>query len=768
MLEKIIDFCLKRSHLVIATFVVLFLFCLFQIPNIKQVSDVSQLASRDDDIILLNSEMDKVFGSTRLSLMTIKDAFNHEQLKLIQVFIKDLEKNKDIKDVISLFSEKYLAGANGSFEVQDLALRDLPNEVDIKSLKQKLKSFPLYYQSLFSGNDLNITIQFDNSVTDQEMHEIITQSIQKIDGDTSKWFLSGWPEINNSIKGIMDRDLMILVPLIYLIIAIVFFALFRSLRGIIIPSITIGVGIVFAVGFMPLFDLSLNVVSNAIPTLLVAIGTSDGVHYMAKYYHYSSQFKDHHKLIKKATMVIAPTIILTSITTMGGFLSNIFNPVNSIAEFGLITAVGVFGAGLASFILIPAILSKFKLTQKEQKQTTKIDLIIGTYLEKIFQFVQNQKKLITLTSTLGLLACIYLALGLKPNYSLLGYFKPDSSVVTDAQIVSKNFGGIIEFNIVVDTNKADGLINAQTLKVIDEEVRAFKALHSEDISFITSLADYIKNMSRAYNGEQTYYKIPSDSDEIGQYLEVYSWSGDSGDDLKYVTNLDYSIGRIYGRFLSKKDEQGHLKERNISYYEGILNEFSSKLRQRLDPQYNIFQYGELPMWISTLHKIVEGQVKSVLAAIVVVFLIIFPILKSLSLTLIGLVPILISVFFNFAFMKVFNINLDIATSLVSAMAIGIGIDDALHFLITYKRNLNESQDDLACLKETVLSTGKAIFSTSLTLVLGYSVFFFSSFKPLNYFGLLNILTIIMATIATIFIVPALIIIIKPKNKRISP
>ena len=102
------------------------------------------------------------------------------------------------------------------------------------------------------------------------------------------------------------------------------------------------------------------------------------------------------------------------------------------------------------------------------------------------------------------------------------------------------------------------------------------------------------------------------------------------------------------------------------------------------------------------------------------------------------------------------------------MAIGIGIDDALHFLITYKRNLNESQDDLACLKETVLSTGKAIFSTSLTLVLGYSVFFFSSFKPLNYFGLLNILTIIMATIATIFIVPALIIIIKPKNKRISP
>ena len=138
-----------------------------------------------------------------------------------------------------------------------------------------------------------------------------------------------------------------------------------------------------------------------------------------------------------------------------------------------------------------------------------------------------------------------------------------------------------------------------------------------------------------------------------------------------------------------------------------------------------------------------------------------PILKSISLTFIGLIPIVVAIIFNFTFMSLFNISLDIATSLVSAMAIGIGIDDALHFLQTFKRMRKEEPDYYLSLLKTVQITGKAIFATSVTLVIGYSVFFLSSFTPIVHFGLLNILTIIMATISTIIYIPLAIMVFKP-------
>ena len=272
-------------------------------------------------------------------------------------------------------------------------------------------------------------------------------------------------------------------------------------------------------------------------------------------------------------------------------------------------------------------------------------------------------------------------------------------------------------------------------------------------------------MSKAYNGSEEYYRVPESNNAIAQYLEVYSWSGEVDEDLKYVTDSNYRIGRIYGRFKLQLDDEGNLDERNLRYYEKVVNEIKHDLENSIQKPVDIRLYGELPMWISTLYKLVNGQINSVLVALFIVFLMALPILRSLKLTLIGLIPISIAVCFNFAFMAIFNIQLDIATSLVSAIAIGIGIDDALHFLLTYKRLAKETDNLEDALKETMKVTGKAIFATSITLVLGYVGFLFSSFRPVNHFGLLNIITITMATIATIIAIPLAILILKPFNSK---
>jgi predicted RND superfamily exporter protein len=759
MIDKIISYCLNSPKKVIYTFIALFILSLSQIPFLNQVSDISQLISKDDKVIELNTKMEKIFGSTRLSLLSIKDGITTSNIKEAKKIHSDLQKHQDVVDVISIFSEKYLSGSEGTFEVEDLVQEVPTNQTELIELKKRLKSFPLYKYALFNEIDLNLMIQFKTGTTDQEMSEIINNIIQSSPLRNSI-YISGWPEINNSIKGIMDRDLFILIPLIFVIITIIFYFLFGSWRGIIVPLLSIIIAITCSTGFMALCGISLNVVSNSIPILLVAIGTSDGIHFLTKYYHYAPEYKNHRELLSKTTRIIAPTILLTSITTMGGFLANLLSPVQSISEFGVVTAVGVVIAGLASYILTPAILTLFSYPILSDRKSIQDKLFIQ--FSDYFYIIINKYKFICGFALLILVTFSASQIfKLRANYTLLGYFSPQSAVVKSAQVVSSSSGGLIEFNIVVDTKKENGLLNSKILNAFDQSINEIKSEYPKDIVYVTSLADYIKNMSKAYNGSQKYYRVPKSNDEIAQYLEVYSWSGEVDEDLKYVTNDNYSTGRIFGRFKLQQSKEGFIIERNLRYYEKIVNRFMTKLNSKITVPVEIKNYGELPMWIKTLYDIVEGQILSVIAAIIVVFLMALPILKSLSLTFIGLIPIIIAISFNFAFMNAMGIQLDIATSLVSAMAIGIGIDDALHFLLTFKRINKENNDYKSSLHETMRVTGKAMFATSVTLILGYSVFFFSSFTPINHFGLLNIVTIILATFATILAIPLAILIFEP-------
>lgn len=762
MIAKLIQLSLNRPRLIISLFLILLTCSAISLPFLTQVSDISQLISKQDQVIKFNKEMEKVFGSTRSSLITLNDAFSVPKLAEIKRIQSLLLKKDKITDVISVYSEKLLTSEGGSFEVTDILKATPKNKNDIQKLKQRLNSYSLYDYSIFHGSNINILVQFDSDVNDEYMSSVV-KSVLDTSELKEKFITSGWSEINNSIKGTMDSDLYVLVPLVFIIITIIFFYFFRSWRGILIPLATIILAIASAIGFMSLFGISLNVVSNSIPVLLVAIGTSDGIHFLTKYYYYAPEYRENHRdLISKSSNIIAPTILLTSLTTMAGFLANLFSPVESISQFGLITAVGVFIAGIASFLLIPSLLTKFDLPIR-LKNEGGYQKVFSILSNSLFHLIKKQRFLVFFSLVLLTLASLYTAMELKSNYTLLGYFNPKAPVVKNAQAVSKSFGGLIEFNLVIDTKRESGLIDSNILSAFETVVTKYKKKYSKDLVFVASLSDYIKNMSRAYNGDEKYYRIPQTNDEIAQYLEVYSWSGEVEEDLKYVTDPTYQIGRIYGRFKLQENSAGDAIERNLRYYEKIVNEMSYDLQKEISTDVDIRLYGELPMWITTLKNIVQGQIHSILVAIVIVFLITFPILKSIKLTLIALIPIIIAISFNFAFMRIFNIQLDIATSLVSAMAIGIGIDDALHFLLTFKRIHLQTSNLETALKETMQLTSKAIFATSLTLTIGYSVFFFSSFKPINYFGLLNILTILFATLATMIAIPAAILIFAPKQ-----
>ncbi|MCB0420306.1 MAG: MMPL family transporter [Bdellovibrionales bacterium] len=734
--------------------------------RLKQVADVSQLVSQEDVSYQKKLMMEPIFGDSSFVLVAIEKGFNIEDAQKLKAVTDSLMENQIVKKVSSIFSVKHLEADGGGFQVVDLAPKAPVQLEDLEVLKKRLETYPIYDGQIWSKDSDSLTffVEFKKGTTEEEMTYAVEGLLTK-ENVGPHWNVSGWPVINTAIKKFMDRDLMILVPLVFIITSVFLFFTFRSWQGVVFPLIGIGFAIVLSMGMMSWVGISLNVVSNAIPILLIAIATSYSIHFLTKYYLVQRDFPSHSREehLRLTGKRIFGTIVVTAATTMGGFLANIFSPVKTIQEFGFITAVGVAGAAASALFLIPALIKVFGGGKGFQGDTSlsKWSPLLSQFSDKI---CQNPIKVIVVS-----LAIVFLFLWQIPyvtsNYSTLGYFRDHSEIVQATRKVSSAFGGILNFNIVIDSQKRDGAAKSYVLKAMDKVSENLKSLYPEDVKVTVSFGDYVKQMSQAYNGRSSLYKISDNDSEIAQYLEVYSWSGDVEEDFKYVADVDYQKVRLTGRFSLIENEDGTFSEKPIQYYQDIVEQITSGLQSELGDPFEVYNYGDIEMWRNTLQRIVKGQIYSILAAVSVVFLMTLTVLRSPFLSLYSLIPTLFAILTNFAFMAWMKIELDIATSLVSAMAIGIGVDDSVHFLLSFKGNLENSKGVLLALRETMITTGRAIVNTTAALVAGYSVFLLSSFKPLGYFGFLNILAIVSATLATVFILPSALMVTYSRRGR---
>ncbi len=774
-MKHLFELPIKKPKLVLLSFLFLGLFFATNTLFVQQAADVSQLVDPHSPVRLQNLKMESIFGNSKLVLIRVTNAFNQESLGKIKAFVDLLGEDEDLVKVTSIYSEKFLKNTGAGFDVSDLVAEVPKTEEEIAELKKKLLEKDIYSGNLIGLDEdsLNLVIEFSKELNEEQMKQRVDTALEKIESDES-WSVSGYAMINATFKNMMDRDLEVLIPLVFLVIGLILLVSFKSFEGIVFPILSIIFSILVAVGAMPLLGANLNIVSNAIPIILIAVGTSYGIHYLTQFYIEKNNYPGESKesLISKTSHHIAPTILLTALTTMAGFLSNLASPVKTISEFGVITAFGVIAAAFSAFVMIPAFLRLFHKIKTEGsiertpaeahkvKSFSKVDGVINKFLEVNNSAVQRRP--------IGILLLFVLVVALTPifikdittDYRILGYFSPDSQVVTDARSISKSFGGVLDFNVVVDAKERDAGAKATVLLALQNLSDRLKKRIPE-LVISTSLGDYVKMMGEAYNGSKKYYRIPEDDVEILQYLDVYSWSGNLQQDLRYVTDQDFRFVRLLGRFQLEELPDGSFREKPIQHYEKIITDEIQQLKKDIGENSKVYFYGDIPLWSTTLSEVVEGQIQSIFLALLVVFLIAFPVLRSAVLCFVALTPIVVSILVIFAAMGLLGIQLDIATSLVSAMSIGIGIDDSLHFLLSFKKYQQKHRDVKMAIELTFKSTGKAILFTTIALVLGYSVLQFSVFSPIRSFGLLNVMAISVATVTTLLAIPAILLLIAP-------
>jgi hypothetical protein len=769
MFNGLVVFSVKRPWWVIlASFIVFALFA-SQLPKLQVDGRVEALVPEHNAHVTLRNEMEKVFGAAGFIIISVSEdeVFTQPVLASAYALSKQLSQSPHVREVHSIFSKQYLQGGGGTFEVGQIVDDPDSGRFNPVLIQQRLASDPVYRGNLLSldGKGLALLVEFNAGTADQVATELVEQALGEA-GLQGRWPIAGLAVIQHEMKRYMDRDMGVLMPLFLVVLAALLFLSFHTARGVLVPFAPILLAVVASTGLMSMLGIKITIITNLVPMLIIAVGSSYSIHFLNEYYRQVGLAPEGFStaILRATGQHIGPIILLAAATTFLGFISNVFNPIVAIRDFATTLGFAVVVLWMANLTLLPAIISLLKPIKGVRNGHAKgrFNRVLDSLLELLGRGIVNRRWWVLGLGALLIGSSAYYLQQVKVESSGLSFFKEDSNLVRSSRAISQSFGGVVGFNFVIDTGKVDGAKDPAVLATL----AAFKDwLHSEygdQVKVTLSLADYVKQMSGAYNGDQSYHRIPQSAEEVAQYIEIFSWGADVRESLRNVVDEDFRLLSFGGRFALIEYPDGSYREESLQNQKRIIDAASAWLKTNLPAGVEAKPYGDIMIVSDINDSIIRGQIISVALALICVFVVTTLVFRSLLGGIISLIPVSLAVAVNFGFMGLFGIPLNIATALVSAMAIGIGIDDTIHFLMTYKQQVRQHGNYPRAFVETLQQSGRAIIYTSLALIGGYLVLMASPFTPIIYFGVLNIVTILSATLGTLLLLGAVILVLQPR------
>ncbi len=678
-----------------------------------------------------------------------KGIYNPETLQAIKDISQGLTNFPvfDESDIMSLYTADNIIGSEDGMDVKSFYERVPSSGEKLEEIRNNVRTNDMVFGRMVSEDETValVVAGMKSGTFTAELHDSIVDYVRQYENADNRVYIAGRPIVEGTLAMLAPADMKRMVPIVILVIGIVLYLLMKSFRATLATLLTVFVSTVWAFGLMSVTGVPVYSVSTMIPVMLIAIGVAYGIYF---YNHLNRYYQEHPgtpplPALQYTVKILFVPLSMAAFTTVIGFLSLLSSQVYPIKYFGIFTAFGIFSAWVLALTLLPAAVLLFGYRYKAQK--TDVKNIGGG---RAFRFISNRLLLNRwwVYGIVGALLIISLVGITKVwiNSSFLDKFEKESEITLTDAFVNSKFGGTSTLNVILESNQPDAFKQPENLLIMDEIQNETEKLPLVGNSF--SLADYLKRMNKVMNADRDeFYAIPSDDEMVAQYLLLYEMSGDPENLLK-VINYDYNRTNL--TFQLKGDDSKTIDEalEVIKQYEKRLNERGITL--------NYAGSGYKALVFSDL--ILQGQIKSLLISLLTVLVLLIIMFKSVKAGLIGSVPILITAILSFGIMGLFNIPLSTTTALLSSIAIGIGIDYAIHFLQYYKLNLRHSKLKVTAIYRTMNQTGKAIMFNAIVVISGFLVLIFSVFPPNRALGALVSLNMFTSLLGTLTIMMILV------------
>ena len=576
------------------------------------------------------------------------------------------------------------------------------------------------------------------------------QSEVKQNGDS--FYLAGRPVIEVTSGMHALKDMQVMIPLLLAAIAITLFLIFRTARGVLLPLFVMGAAIVWTMGIMELAGVPLYTISTMLPVILVAVSIGDSVHLLSHYYDHvlHDAHRSSAEIVSEVMGRLSMPLITTSVTTAVGFLSLSFAEMPPFIIFGLFTVLGIFLSWMLTITFIPAVLTILKpkvggylakrrslRVHSEQNRLTKL-LVNGA------EFLHSRHKGATIVLVVMALVGLVGASKLYVDSSWMSDFRKDSDLVVANKMFNDKFDGTIFMNVVVEGDKKDVFKSPDLLRHIEGLQE-----YVDDMRYVggsRSIVDYIKNMNKTLHaGDDKFDVIPASAAQVGEYLFLFSISG-RPQQLDEMVDYDYRQGLV--TFAIKTDHTQTLKDIIDDTKKYIDKEFAGQ-----DVKVNFAgSANNSYVWADLL---IGSQTLSILLSKVAILLIATILFKSLRLGLITVIPLTMSTLLIAGIAGFFSIPLDVSTALAAGVAIGVGVDYAIHYIFRYRDELNRTGDVLLATQATMRSVGRTIVFNAVVVTVGFAVLFTAQFPPHVKLGYFVVSYMVLSCLMALIILPVL-------------
>ena len=660
-------------------------------------------------------------------------------------------------DSVTNFQHSY---AQGDDLIVDDFIYDSPS-LSPDMLKKKWKmatNEPLLYGNLLAldseATGINVTLQYP----EKEISEIPTavKKARSIAEDIRKKYpdihiaITGVSMMNNAFMEAALKDATTLTPLMYLILIIVMLFVLRSISAIIAIIFVIGFSVMIAVGWAGHMGVLLAPISVLAPTVILTLAIADSIHILISMLAEMREGNDKISALKDSVRINFIPIFITSITTIIGFLSLNFLDTPPFHDLGNITAVGIGAAWLLSMTFLPAILSLFpiKTKLKEAKQKG-----LHKWIDVYANFVITRRRPVLIISICSAIILISLLPKLEINDQWVNYFDHSIPFRADAEFGMNELTGAYMIEFSVDSNSAGGISNPEYLKYLNNFTNWLR--NQPETRHVYSYTDIIKKLNKNMHGDdEDWYKIPQDRQLAAQYLLLYELSLPYGLDLNDRINIDKSATRISAVL-------GNMKTKEIHEY---LTRTENWLKNNFPSYMNATPTGPTVMFSYISERNIHGMLRGNAIAIVIISIIIMLVLRSFGIGLLSLIPNAVPILMTFGLWAIIFGQIGMASASVSAIALGIVVDDSVHFLTKYLRARREKKlDKVQAIHYAFHTVGVALFVTTVILTIGFLVMVLSSFQVNKQLGLMTSMTMVVALIMDSTLLPTLLM-IGYKNK----
>jgi len=694
--------------------------------------------------MIATDSIEAKFGNQDIIMILFKtdDIINRKSLERVRNVDRQLNRVNGIRKTTSVFNANYIYGKDGAMIVEP-AIRRIPRDsTGFEKLKERLAANDLVMNVVIAEDFKSTAIiaKLDDRADEDTVFAGIHRVLDEFPGKEKVYF-GGLPYLRQEVNGDMRRDAFLLIPAALLLMLVFLLFVFREWKGVVLPFMVVILSAVLALSLIPMIGWKFYLISLLVPIMLIAVANDYGIHIIAKYQEVNTPGNNLTR--KEIAMLIArklwKPILITGITTIAGIAALMAHTMIPARQMAVVTSIGIMAALFYSIILLPAILSMLKKSPPLKSLGKVKKGINHNLLHRVsYYIIRNHKSipLVTLITTIIIGAGIIF---LKVDSNEENFFPDKHPVKQASALINKSYGGSENLSVMFRGDMFDPAI-LKRIEGYEEQL-----LDLDEVDLVMSFPDVILEISKALYepGDEYYDRIPPSRNAVAQYMALYSMNGDH-ESLDQLVDFNYE----YTHMIIRINTVGNRE----------VNQIISRIRELTAGDPNLVAIGGYGYVRTQLaNQVVRGQFWSLGIALLIIFIILSIIFKSLKAGLISIIPLGISIILLFGIMGYTGVRLDVATALLSSVMIGVGVDYTIHFLWRYKEERNQHRKPREAVLTTITTTGRGIIFNALSVIVGFVVLLVSSFTPIRFFGMLIVISIFTCLIGALVILPALVL-----------